>query len=397
MLSVVEILLVLVGIILALPVLTLFLQVSIALPTRPAPKTPESRRPRIAVLVPAHDEQHVIAETLASISRQLQAADRLVVVADNCSDQTTDIARRSGAEVTIRTDPILRGKGYALDHGLQFLEQTGIPEVVVVVDADCQLNDGCIDRLARLTVLSMRPMQAAYLLNPPRSPQKMASLVSFAWKVKDLIRPLGWHRLNLPCQLAGSGMAFPWEVLRSINLASGYLVEDLKLGLDLALSGKFPLFCPEAVVTSNVAAGGSPSYSQRSRWEHGSIQTMVTYLPRLFIGFCKAPDLRLIAMAMDLSIPPLALLALALSTHLAITVLFFLVSGISVPVVITSVTCSLFFVSIVLAWWRYEREFLPLGWLVFAPIYAIKKIPLYVRFVADRQRKWIKGDRERRG
>jgi cellulose synthase/poly-beta-1,6-N-acetylglucosamine synthase-like glycosyltransferase len=349
------------------------------------------------VLVPAHDEEHVIAKTLASISRQLQAADRLVVVADNCADKTTDVARKSGAEVTIRADPTLRGKGYALDHGLQFLEQTEIPEVVVIVDADCRLNADCIDRLARLTVLSMRPMQAAYLMKPPRSPQNTASLVSFAWKIKNFVRPLGWHRLKLPCQLAGSGMAFPWEVLRSINLASGCLVEDLKLGLDLALSGKFPLFCPEAVVTSDVAAGGSPSYSQRSRWEHGSIQTMITYLPRLFIGFCKAPDLRLIAMAMDLSIPPLALLALAISTYLAITCLFFLFSGISVPVIIACVTCSLFSVSILLAWWRYEREFLPLGRLVAAPTYAIKKLPLYVRFVADRQRMWIKGDRERRG
>jgi cellulose synthase/poly-beta-1,6-N-acetylglucosamine synthase-like glycosyltransferase len=396
MLVVSEIALVLVGLIFALPVLVIFLQILMALPRRPASKMPKGSRPRVAVLVPAHNEQFVIGNTLASISRQLETGDRLVVVADNCSDHTADTARQQGAEVTIRSDSTLRGKGYALDHGLRFLEQTGIPEAVVFIDADCQLNDGCIDRLARLSDQSKRPTQAAYLMNPPQPPQQMASIVWFAWKVKDFVRPLGWHRLDLPCQLAGSGMAFPWNVVRSTNLATGHLAEDLKQGLDLALTGKFPLFCPDAVVTSNVTAGGSPNYSQRARWEHGTIETMVHYLPRLFISFCKTRSLPLFAMALDLSVPPLALLSLVLGAQLALTLLFFLISGASMPIIISGMTCALFFVSIVLAWWRYGREILPLRWLVFAPVYAVIKIPLYVRFFLNRQREWVKGERDLR-
>lgn len=86
---------------------------------------PEGWRPRVVVLVPAHNKHLVIGETLASISRQLETGDRLVVVADNCSDHTADTARRLGSEVTIHSDPTLRGKGCALDHGLRFIQQTG--------------------------------------------------------------------------------------------------------------------------------------------------------------------------------------------------------------------------------------------------------------------------------
>jgi cellulose synthase/poly-beta-1,6-N-acetylglucosamine synthase-like glycosyltransferase len=346
------------------------------------------------VLVPAHNEQLVIADTLASIASQLDTGDRLVVVADNCADQTADTARQQGAEVTVRTDTTLYGKGFALDHGVRFLEQTGRPDVVIFVDADCKLNETCIERLGRLCVESKQPIQAAYLMLPPRQPHKMGALVSFAWKVKDFVRPLGWHRLNLPCQLAGSGMAFPWELIRSANIAGGHLVEDLKLGLDLALAGRFPQFCPDAVVASDVATAGTPSYSQRARWEHGTIETMGRYLPRLLLASWKNRSLPLLAMALDLSVPPLALLTLALGAQSTLALLFLLITATTTPAIIGGVTCALFMVSIILAWWRHGREILPFRWLVFAPLYAIGKIPLYVRFFVNRQKEWISGERE---
>lgn len=391
-----EIILVLVGLLLAFPVLTFSLEVLMALPTRAA-NLPKEARLHVAALVPAHNEELVIGETLASISRQLGSGDRLVVVADNCSDHTAEIARQGGAEVTVRTDPMLCGKGFALDRGLQFLEQTGVRETVIFIDADCKLADGCIDRLVQTCARSGRPTQAAYLMIPPQPAPKAASLISFAWTVKDFVRPLGWHRMHLPCQLAGSGMAFPWQVIRSVNLASAHLAEDLELGLDLALGGHFPQFCPDAVVMSEVAVGGTPSASQRERWEHGTMDAMVRYLPRLLVRSCKDRSIPLLAMALDLSVPPLALLALTLSTYLALSLLLLLIFAAKGPLLISCVLCALFFLSIVAAWWRYGRKLLPLYVLIFTPIYAVRKIPLYVRFLLNRQREWIKSERERRG
>jgi cellulose synthase/poly-beta-1,6-N-acetylglucosamine synthase-like glycosyltransferase len=394
MLALVDVILFLIGLVLSLPALTLFAQVLASLRKSREIEVSKGDRLPVAVLVPAHNEELSLAKTLSSIIPQLKAADRLVVIADNCSDRTADIARQAGAQVTIRTEPSLRGKGYALEHGLEFLEQTQPPDVVVFVDADCQLENDCIDLLARRCSQSMRPVQAAYLMNPPRPPQKMASMVAFAWKVKDFVRPLGWHRLGLPCQLAGSGMAFPWQVVRSTNLGTSHLAEDLKQGLDLALIGKFPLFCPDAVVTSDVITGGKVSRAQRARWEHGSLETALHYFPRLLIRFSKTWSFSLVAMAMDLAVPPLALLALLLGCYTFSTFAFLIFGGGTKPIIVACSVCMLFSATIFLAWYRHGREFLPLRWLIFAPIYALVKIPLYVRFFFDRQREWVKGRRE---
>ena len=81
-----------------------------------APTAGTSRAP-LAVLVPAHDEEEGIAATLAAVLAQLGPHDRLLVVADNCSDATAAVARAAGAEVVERSSD-LRGKGYALAHGI---------------------------------------------------------------------------------------------------------------------------------------------------------------------------------------------------------------------------------------------------------------------------------------
>jgi cellulose synthase/poly-beta-1,6-N-acetylglucosamine synthase-like glycosyltransferase len=379
---------------LALPVTVLFLQVLASLLPRRAADLPLGLRPRIAVLIPAHNEQHVIGTTLVSAARQLAAGDRLVVVADNCTDQTAAVARRLGAEVTERSDDLHHGKSYALDHGMTFLDQTGAPDVVIFLDADCALKDGSIHRLALTSLQSGRPVQAAYLMARPNTGKKTAALVCFAWAVKDFVRPLGWHRLGLPCQLAGSGMAFPWHVARAVDLANGHLAEDLKQGLDLALVGRFPLFCPDAVVISDVAPGGQPSASQRARWEHGTIATALEYLPRLLAQMLKAPSLSLLAMALDVCVPPLALLALMLGASMALTAGLFLLSGSAMLLSLSALLCGVFFATICMAWWRFGRNIIPLSWLVFAPAYALAKIPLYARFFLDRQRAWVRGDRQ---
>lgn len=387
-------LLLLAALVLAIPLLTLLAQVLASLP-RAAIEAEEMQgaRPSVAVLVPAHNEEEGIGETVASILAQLRPGDRVVVIADNCSDKTADAAKGRGAEVAIRTSTDLRGKGYALDHGLRFLQQSGAPDIVVIVDADCRLEEGCIDRLVRRAGRTMRPVQGVYLMNPPRSREGTVGLISFAWKVRRFVRPLGWHRLGLPSQLGGSGMAFPWAVLQSANLASGELAEDVKLGLDLALTGAFPVFCPDARLMSDVVAGPVQDKGQRARWEHGMIDLLVRYLPRLIGKFFRTGDRRLLFVALDIGIPPLALLALGLGGHFLLSAIFVLLTGSALPIAVSLAGVFIFGVAIGLSWWRHGQDNVSLNWLLWAPIYAMSKIPLYVKFLTNRQREWKRADR----
>ena len=66
-------------------------------------------------------------------------------------------------------------------------------------------------------------------------------------------------------------MAFAWQDLAVLNLATGHLVEDLKLGLECAALGKPPMFCPDAVVNSHFPTSQEGLNIQRKRWEHGHL------------------------------------------------------------------------------------------------------------------------------
>src|SRR5438270_1023185 len=139
------------------PIGVLVVESFLALLPRGAGKIPaDSPRTRGVVLVPAHDEEGGIVATIHSILPQLGPDDRLVVVADNCTDGTAQVARSAGATVLERHDTSRRGKGYALDFGVRALEPDP-PAVVVIVDADCVAHPGTVDRLLQQVAATGRP------------------------------------------------------------------------------------------------------------------------------------------------------------------------------------------------------------------------------------------------
>ncbi|BAL23282.1 glycosyltransferase family 2 protein [Azoarcus sp. KH32C] len=391
--DVLTLLLAAVSVLLLVPVALLLLQVLVALPPQWPRPSPAGRRPRLAVLVPAHDEALGIAATVRGILAQLADGDRVVVVADNCSDDTAVLAREAGAEAIVRHDPSRRGKGYALDFGVRHLESAP-PEVVVVVDADCRLGRDALDRLARSCGLAQRPVQALYLTHAPAGAGLKTRIAEFAWAVKNRLRPLGYARLGLPCQLMGTGMAFPWPTLRAADLASGHIVEDLKLGLDLTRAGRPPLFCPEAQVSSVFPSSAEGVKSQRTRWEHGHLGMIVGEGPRLLGRALARRDLRLAALVLDLFVPPLALLTLMVFASWAVGGVLFAVVGKALPFVLASLAGVLLGTAVLLGWLACGRDVVSFADLVRAPLYALSKIPLYLRFVGRRQVDWVRSRRD---
>ena len=103
------------------------------------PRVPKDLK--TAIVVPAHNEEAIIGKTLTALKEQLDASDQVVVVADNCDDQTADIVREYGFIALERSNDSERGKGYALDYAIQYLkQQQQQPDIVIIVDADCLLG-----------------------------------------------------------------------------------------------------------------------------------------------------------------------------------------------------------------------------------------------------------------
>lgn len=351
------------------------------------------RQSRVAVLVPAHNEEAVINNTLECIVAQLRQDDVLLVVADNCSDSTASLAREYDAKVLERTDESRRGKGYALDFGLQFLAKNNPPEIVIIIDADCQLSENGIDMLALQVELEKRPVQALYLMQAPRNKSITQAIAEFAWLVKNYVRPLGLKRFNFPCQLMGTGMAFPWILLHQANLAHGNMVEDMKLGIDLAVQGSSPSFYPSVLVSSEFPIASEITDEQRKRWEHGHLSTIFTETPRLLKAALKQTDIALLFMALDLSIPPLSLLGLCLIVMFIITALFALFTVYIMPFVVMVSLGVVFSIAVFSAWYRYGQEIVTFKNLCGVPFYILRKIPLYFAFLIKRQQDWVKTER----
>ena len=375
------------------PVMVLLAQVLLAsLPVRPALQA-SGPRPRIAVLIPAHNEEAGLLATLSSLRPQLGIHDRILVVADNCKDRTAEVARRAGADVVERSHAELRGKGYALDFGVQALA-VAPPDIVVIVDADCIVHDGAIARLASLAAQHHRPVQALYLMHTPAGSGPLKKIAEFAWIVKNKVRPLGWFRLHWPCQLMGTGMAFEWQTIRAARLATGHIVEDMKLGMDLALAGSPPMFCPDALVHSYFPTSSEGVQSQRTRWEHGHLSMITSTVPRTLLAALLRASPALFAFGLDLCVPPLALLVLLVCGLSGLSVLLALFGGPVAPLVLGILAGAALCAAILLAWWRHGRAVLSAKELALALVYVAAKIPLYFRFLFQRQVAWVRSKRD---
>jgi cellulose synthase/poly-beta-1,6-N-acetylglucosamine synthase-like glycosyltransferase len=385
---------------LAIPVIVFFLEIvaAVALPQRQPVVSPSyGVRRRVAVLVPAHNESAGTVSTLADIQRQLLPGDRLVVVADNCTDDTATVASAIGAEILERYDPARFGKGYALDFGLRHLSSDP-PEIAMIIDADCRLAERAIDYLATTCAITNRPVQALDLMIAPDQSQINHQVAECAWRVKNWLRPLGLGALGLPCHLMGTGMAFPWDMIRSANLATGWIVEDLKLGLDLTLAGHAPLFCPSARVISAFPSSVTGVASQRKRWEQGHINTILKAAPRFFYLAVTRRNWALLALTLDLAVPPLSLLAMLVVGMFIAAAMAALLGLSTVALVVSAASLLAFLCAAFLAWLKCGRDVLPPRAMWSIAPYVLGKLPLYRHILSDRaDARWTRTDRSKSG
>ncbi len=347
-----------------------------------------------AILMPAHNEASVIANTLEQLKPHLGENDQLVVIADNCSDNTADIVRNHGFTAIERQHETDRGKGYALDFGLQYLRQQTSPQIVVIVDADCILSNNALHWLKHQVLERKRPAQARYLMLRGDIARITVKVSEFAFKVKNEIRLRGLEQLGLPVPLTGTGMAFPWEAINEATLATGDIVEDMRLGVELTEQGLGATYCDEAYVYSYFPTNEAAEKTQRERWEHGHLNTLKHFVPRLFRNFLSKGNTASLGMMFDLLIPPLSLLVMIVgATAMLVTVLSWIV-GSAGQVFYSWSLLVIIALAIGMVWSKHGRNILSAGELAHIPIYIFSKIAIYLGYLIRKQTKWIRTDRD---
>jgi len=284
-----------------------------------------SPQPRITVLIPAHNEAAGIGQTLLALGAQTRRPDRVLVIADNCTDDTAAIAIAAGAEV-FQTAGNTEKKAGALNQALQWRfrrtgdrgdqpgegadgprrraseqsrsgrhyakEQSVGPDLgeddyVLVMDADTELSPRFIEKAAASLDASPEVGAAGGLFFGRHEPGILSQLqrneyVRYSREI---------DRTGRVMVLTGTGTLFRGRALREVSSARGTrlpgtagqvydtlaLTEDNELTLALKTLGWTLASPPECTVTTEIMPTWRDLWKQRMRWQRGALENLRHY------------------------------------------------------------------------------------------------------------------------
>lgn len=286
------------------------------------PAGPGARKTRFAIIVPAHNEGAGIVPTL----RDLRSCDyplegfTVIVIADNCTDDTAAVARSEGAIVLERHDLSARGKGQALDWLLRGQrELLGTHDAVVFIDADMFIDRNFLTALdAAFTDRDVDAVQAQYTIANPQA-SWFAAFTYMSFALVNHLRPAGRCFLGGAAGLKGSGMAFRRDLILETGWPASSIAEDLEFGKMLTLRGTRVLYVPQAAVTTNVGGKFRQVGVQQSRWEGGRMQVMREFFGPMLRQMLARPSLLVLDDLLDSLVQPLSVQVLLIVLGIALS------------------------------------------------------------------------------
>lgn len=364
---------------------------------REAPPPPG--QPETVILMPAHNEAATIGSTLDRLQPALGQNIRLLVVADNCTDDTAKIIQSRGHAVVERHDPENRGKGFALafgrDHLLASRDERTL-ECVVVLDADCETDAASLSTLTRTCVARRVTVQSRNILREASDAPAKVQMSSFAFWIKSVVRQRGGMRLGGAVLVTGTGTAYPWALFKTLPLATSNIVEDLAIGIHLTRNRQAPIYLDSASVRS-AAADETATLSQRTRWEHGFLQTARTFAFSAIHDGILSRNRKLLHLGLHLLVPPLTLLLLVSLTALAATGVLAWLGGDWSAFVALAAAILLAAAAILLNWAVEGRRWLSARAMLQLPLYMVWKLPVYLGFMRGKSVGWVRTERTDEG
>lgn len=347
--------------------------------------------PTARILIPAHNEAGTIETTLDRLASIVSDDVRLLVVADNCSDETAQTVRQAGHQVIERFDPDNRGKGFALAFGIDHL-RADPPACVIIFDADCETDAASIAMLAKACVAGNVVVQASYVLEPDLTATPKVQISNFAFWMKNVVRQRGGHRLGSAAILVGTGMAFPWKIIANAPLATSEIVEDLALGVHLTRSGQPPIYLERALVKS-LAASEQATLDQRTRWETGFMAIARAFGFRALWDGVRTGNRKLFQLGLHLLVPPLALLLMLSLTIVVAVGVGAWMTGQRGAFIALALALTAALAAVLINWLIAGRNWLGLQALLRLPLYLLWKIPVYLRIAKREEVVWKRTER----
>lgn len=228
------------------------------------------RAVQLAAVIPAHDEELLIARAVHSL-RVADPATPVFVVAHNCSDLTAAVAAGAGAQVVVVNDPEERGKGAALRHGFAAAQAAGA-DAFLVMDADSVAGSNVIAATRQALEAGAEATQCRYELELPAAPvRRMARVRAMAFRGINVWRAKGRAALGFSAGIFGNGFAVTSIALERVPYTADSIVEDLEYHIRLVAAGLRVQWVDEAQVLAPLSSPGQAQASQEARWEGGRL------------------------------------------------------------------------------------------------------------------------------
>ncbi len=227
---------------------------------------------KFAIFIPAYNEEIVISsiiENLKHVNYPEELYD-VFVIADNCSDNTADSAKRAGAKVLVRVNKEERGKGYALNWAFDqvLFNDNSKYDAAVIFDADNLVSKDFLLEMNNKLCEGHKVVQG-YIdsKNPSDSWITMGYSISF-WSVNRLFQCARTY-LGLSNEIGGTGFCMDIKVLKEMGWNATSLAEDLEFTAKLVLNGIKVGYAPKAIIYDEKPLTLAQSWKQRRRWMQG--------------------------------------------------------------------------------------------------------------------------------
>ncbi len=355
---------------------------------------------KFAMIIPAHNEEISIGKTITSLFEVDYPSEKfdVIVVADNCTDLTADIAKKHGATVYERADKINRGKGYALRWCIDLLFNTKKNyDAIAIIDADSVISKNFLSVLNYYINNGSKAIQTADLVAP--QPDAWSSEITrLGFMLYNFVRPLGRKVINCSAGVRGNGMCFTAKTLKEVPWDTYSLNEDLEYGLVLLLNGINVDFAPEAIVLATMPMAAKNAETQRARWERGRFPIIKKYSSKLLRYSIEKLSFRTFDAFIELITPPFVnLFAFAVTILLINLVLLLLgITFAKTFIMLWSLVILAAVAHVLIGLFTARADVMLFKAFLYIPKYIVWKFLLYFRvFRSNKKDEWIRTTRER--
>jgi len=377
----------------------LFFLAALAFTYRSEYKVPIKKWMRFAIIIPAHNEELVISQTLKhliNIEYPYNLYD-IIVIADNCTDKTAEISSSLGVIVMKRNNLELKGKGYALKWCFEYLmNNSGSYDAVVIIDADTIVSKNLLHVLNHYLNAGTDAIQCSDLVKPQYNSWS-SEITRIGLLLYNYVKPLGKKIIKCSAGLRGNGMCFTVNLLKKVPWQAFSQTEDLEYGINLLMYGVSVVFAPEATVNAIMPLDPKNAETQRARWEIGRFPLIKKYSGKLLKASIYKFSFKLFDAFIDLITPAFMNLFIVTSFALCINIILIL-TGITSEYIYIILWSAIFILQILYViggLYTAKADKYTYKALLNVPKFAIWKLALYIKLAINgHSRFWIRTTRE---